>query len=98
MPSAPRSRLDGKAIRLPSGDHVGSPSDTLSFVRRADPRPSASITQMSLGPTVLNPPSVSGPIPHPNAILVPSGDHAGAMSPASLWVSRASPLPSGLTV
>ena len=69
------------AIRVPSGDHAGSPWETPHppFEIGRGQAPSACISQMRESPPV--------PRPRENAILDPSGDHAGERSTVCTAVS-----------
>src|SRR5262245_30467092 len=63
---------------LPSGDQVGNPSLLPFSVRRRAFEPLASMTQIS---------QLVAPLPEDmKAILPPSGDTAGAVSPTSLLI------------
>jgi hypothetical protein len=72
-----------KAMRLPPGDHAGSPSNAGLLVSRTGLVPSAFITQMSELPLrVLS-----------KAIFLPSGDQAGSPSNPTVVVSGLGKLP-----
>src|SRR6266478_41709 len=95
-----KARLDENAILLPFGDHaikIGFVPMTVSLVTGVAPEPSAFITQMfglSLALRALLP---SKARPELNAILLPSGDQAGAKLLAMSLVSGVAPEPSGFT-
>jgi hypothetical protein len=72
------SRLEAKAIFVPSGDQAGSKSSNGLLVRLVCPDPSAFITKISSSPVRLL----------TKAIFEPSGDQAGWPSSAAFVVRR----------
>ena len=91
------SKIPGRyryAISLPSGDHDGNAAYPSWWVRSSGSPPSASSTYRSRSVVV----SQSSSRAEENAILVPSGDHAGLSSSKSPSVScRAGSDPSAFT-
>jgi hypothetical protein len=76
----PLDRAEEKAMRLPSGDHVGAASSAGLFVRLIGSPPFAFTRKMSPFKA--------------NAICLPSGDHAGSVASPSPCVTRCKPSPS----
>jgi hypothetical protein len=78
------SRRPENAIRVPSGDHTGSPTEELSFVTRRDTEPFRVMMQMCVPPLT-------------KASRLPFGDQEGCQAPWSPPpVIRRSPVPSRL--